>query len=307
MDFVGLDDSENIIGIAEVENSSIETAHFWDIVPKKGRFLGLDISELSSGIALIEDGEKLTANISLNEEVGPHKEVLFRRALKRDLALLIKDKHFDLIVIEDAFVGSNADTVRKLFALNTAIDEMILDGECSCDKFIRVNNKQWKSWLWTLDTNGISKGYNDKEKIRMCLEMIGICEEGEGYQDRLDATGLIAGYFLKGKQLEKNNVLPRKLKVSMSDVEGSYSIESSYLFYGRDDVNRGNLVFLDYSAISKKRVLELLAENPEAVFVTENRILLGNLGIILGLDMIDDGGYFAFWIKPSKVKKYINR
>lgn len=293
------------ISMIEEKDIVIEAPSLWNIVPREGLFLGLDISKNSSGVTYIENGEKITGNIVLDEPKGVHKEVLLRRALKQDLLELVEGKEFDLIIIEDAFVGENADTVRKLFALNTAIDEMILDGICSCKKFIRVNNQQWKSWLYTLDTDGVSKGLNDKEKIRICLEMLGVTEEGEGYQDRLDSTGLIVSYFLKGNKVEKDGGLVKKRKVNINDVEASYEIDSSFLFYGRDDVDRDRVEFLEYRKITKIRVLELLTEKPDTVFITSDLVMLGNLGIDLGLEQIDGGGYFAFWINPKRKKKYL--
>lgn len=306
MSSVGFEcDDLGIIEDSEDSKVSIEVPTLWNIVPKEGLFLGLDISKDSSGITYIENGERIVGNIVLEEQSGVHREVLLRRALKRDLEELVKGKEFDLIIIEDAFIGENPDTVRLLFALNTAIDEMILDGVCSCKKFVRVNNKLWKSWLYMLDQSGVSKGLNDKEKIRICLEMIGVTDEGEGFQDRLDSTGLIVGYFLKGQNTKVGQGVPKVKKVRLSDIEASYDVDTGYLFYGKDDVNRDNIEFLDYKKISKSRVIELLTNNPDKVFVTSNMILLGNLGIDLGLAMIDGGGYFAFWIKPSKLKKYI--
>lgn len=302
-----LDDIEiKTIEESEEMGISLEVPHISNIVPSEGLFLGLDVSKNSTGITLIEDGERLTGNITLEDVKSEHREVLLRRALKSDLRQLVKDKEFDLIIIEDAFVGENAETVRLLFALNTAIDEMILDGECACKKFIRVPNQSWKSWLYVLDSNNVTKGLNDKEKIKYCLEQIGVVETGEGYQDRLDSTGLIVSYFLKGKELDDKGKLKKKPKVRFSDIEASYDIDTSYLFYGRDDINTDNIEFLDYRKIGKTRVVELLTENPDRVFVTSEMILLGNLGVELGLDIIEGGGYFAFWVKPNKLKKYLD-
>lgn len=303
-DSVGLEFEElSMVGEEGNQGSNIQT--FFSIVPREGLYLGLDISKNSTGITYVENGERIVGNITLEEQKGVHREVLLRRALKRDLLELVEGKDFDLIIIEDAFVGENPDTVRLLFALNTAIDELILDGLCSCKNFIRVNNKQWKSWLYSLDKNNISKGLNDKEKIRICLEMIGVVEEGENYQDRLDSSGLLVGYFLKGESLDNKNKLGRKRKIRFSDIEASYDIDSGYLFFGRDDLDREKIVFLDYKRIGKSRVMELLSENPDAIFVTENMVKLGNLGVDLGLDILEDGGYFAFWINPKKKRKYL--
>lgn len=291
----------------EVSSEFSENILSYDsIVPKEGLFLGLDISKNSSGITYIENGERIVGNIVLEDTKGVHKEVLLRRALKADLMELVEGKEFDLIIIEDAFVGENADTVRKLYALNTAIDELILDGVCKCKNFVRVNNRQWKSWLSTVDTCGVTKGLNDKEKVRICLEMIGITDDfSAGYQDRLDSTGLVVGYFLKGREIESESGLIRKRKVRLADIEASYEIDSSFLFYGRDDINTENIELLDYRKIGKGRVIELLTEHPDRVYATSERVLLGNLGVDLGLDILEDGGYFAFWINPKKKKKYL--
>lgn len=294
------------LDIVKNEGTSLEVLNIDNIIPKKGLFLGLDISKDSSGITYVENGERITGNIVLEDTKGVHKEVLLRRALKEDLRELVKGKDFDVIIIEDAFVGENAETVRMLFALNTAIDEMLLDGECSTKVFVRVPNKLWKSWLCkSIDTEGVTTGLNDKEKIRICLEMIGVVEVGKGYQDRLDSTGLLVSYFLKGNEEVKEGKLEKKRKVRLCDIDASYDVDSSYLFYGRDEVDTDKIVFLDYKKIGKARVIELLTESPDSVFVSSKPILLGNLGIELGLDILDGGGYFAFWIKPNKLKKYL--
>jgi len=303
---VGLEYDDIEVFNEEDRGTSFEVPHIDNIIPKEGLFLGLDISKNSSGITLIENGERITGNARLENIEGVHKEVLLRRALKEDLRQIVEGKVFDLIIIEDAFVGENAETVRLLFALNTAIDELILDGVCSTKVFVRVSNQMWKSWLCrTLDTTGVTKGLNDKEKIRICLETIGVVETGEGYQDRLDSTGLLVSYFLKGKEEVKKGKLEKKHKVRLSDINASYDIDTGYLFYGRDDVDTDKIEFIDYKKVTKNRVIELLTDNPDKVFVTSEPVLLGNLGVDLGLDILSDGGYFAFWIKPSKLKKYV--
>ena len=303
---VGLECDDIEVFSEERGGISLEVPHISNIIPKEGLFLGLDISKNSSGITLIDNGDRITGNARLEDTEGVHKEVLLRRALKEDLRELVEGREFDLIIIEDAFVGENAETVRLLFALNTAIDEMILDGICTCKEFVRVPNQTWKSWLCrTLDTEGVTKGLNDKEKIRICLEMIGVQETGEGYQDRLDSTGLLVSYFLKGREEVKKGKLEKKHRVRLNDINASYDIDSGYLFYGRDDVDTDNIEFLDYKKITKSRVIELLTDNPDRVFVTSEPVLLGNLGIDLGLDILEGGGYFAFWIKPNKLKRYL--
>lgn len=284
----------------------IEKPCISNIVPCRGMYLGLDVSKNSTGVCIISDGVLSSSNICLEDIGGVHREVLLRRALKSALSGLVAGRYFEAIVIEDAFVGENADTVRLLFALNTAIDELILDGVCSCGVFLRVSNQSWKSWLVrSLDTLGVTKGFNDKEKIRWCLENIGVVEEGKGYQDRLDSIGLLVSYFLRGSSEGDSNITKKVKRVRFSDIEASYEVDSGYLFYGRDSIDRSKIVFIDYSRVSKKKVIELLSDRPDCIFVTSSPVLLGNLGIELGLDYIEGGGYFAFWVRGNRLKKYL--
>lgn len=288
----------------DTNNTYFKPLTFSDIIPNEGLFLGLDVSKNSTGLTIIENGSRVSGNISLEEEKakGVHKEVLFRRLLKEYLTEVVGGKHFDLIIIEDAFVGENAETVRLLFSLNTAIDELILDGVCSCSKFVRVSNQSWKSWLYSLDTLKVTRGYKDKEKIRYCLNSIGIFEDGEGAQDRLDSTGLLVGYFLKGKGLSQGGKVNKKVR--FSDVRASYDVFEENLFYSESFDDDTNFEFIDTNRITKSKVLELLRESPSTVYITKNPVALGNLGDELGLCMFDTRGYFAFWVDRKRLARY---
>lgn len=269
-----------------------------NIVPT-GVYLGLDISKDSTGVCLYENGVRGTANIKLfADEKSPHFETLLRRNLKDQLAaMLVDNKAFDAIVIEDVFEGVNPETSRTLYALNTAIDELILDGVFTVKEFVRVNNQKWKSWLYWLDAEGKWKGFNDKVKIAEILKSIGITEVGAGYQDRLDATGMLIGYFLqKGKDPEKV-VQPKIEKVHFSDIEFAYEEDvefiKSYIYAERENCN---LCVLDSVKLSKNWLIDTLSENKGVVFVTSSPVRLGFFGDKLGLGTLDNGGYFAFWL-----------
>lgn len=169
---------------------------YFDLIPKEGLHLGLDISKNSTGLTLIHNGVYKSWNHSLAEEEGVHSETLKRRQLYRYFLSEFGGEHFDTILIEDAYSGKNPETVRLLYAINTAIDELILDGHITCSNFIRANNQSWKSWLWSIEPQ-IGKGLDDKVRTELLLEYLGVKEEGEGYQDRLDSLGLLLGYFYK--------------------------------------------------------------------------------------------------------------
>lgn len=277
------------------------------IVPNEGKYLGLDISETSTGVCIFRNGVKMTYSfpVSIEDECSVHGEVLLRRKLKSKLKELIGGETFEIILIEDVFQGINPIGTRKLYALNTAIDEMILDNEVGCVKFIRVNNQMWKSWLFTADTKNLTKGMNDKLRIEQCLSMLGIEESGKGYQDRLDATGMVVGYFLCKDKADKIVNMKAKKRVSMEDVVVVYEFEREDVFSRMS--NDGIQKYRDISENrwSKTKILDALTEDPSVGYLTEDYVILGRLSDDLGLPLIDGGGILGFWIKPNKLKKYI--
>lgn len=284
------------------DENEIEKSEFTN----SGSYLGLDISESSTGVCTYINGIRSTYNFSLNlAEKSVHSEVLLRRCLKDNLRGIISRKYFDVIIIEDVFQGVNPLTTRILYALNTAIDEMILDGEVKCGKFFRVSNQTWKSWLYVIDKDGFTKGLNDKLRIETCLSMLGIQESGEGYQDRLDATGMVVGYLLNPEEAEKRLTLSTKKKVSLDDVEFAYCAEDYDVFDSMRDSG-----ILKYKSVSEKRwskakIVEYLTEDPEIAYITDDYVLLGNLASSLDLPIIEGGGVLGFWVKPNKLSKYV--
>ena len=311
MDFE-LDDFEIEDAVEDSEEKVKEFSELSEetIIPKNGVFLGLDISQNSSGICIYRDGEKFVYNSAVVYEKGnPHAEALIRKQLKEDLLEVINGSELDLIVIEDVFEGSNAEVVRKLYALNTAIDDLIIEGKVKCKEFIRVQNSTWKSWLSVVDTNGEYKGYSDKEKIQGYLSMLGVYEDGEGFQDRLDATGMILGYFLKGNSPEYNeNIKKKALKLSFSDIEFDYEPDPDLItMTAAYDCEEANVIFINDTRISKKKILEYMSEDISAIFITSEPIRLGLLADTLGLNILEDGGYFGFWLSERAQKKYKKR
>ena len=278
-----------------------------NLVPKSGNFLGLDISQNSSGICLYKNGEKYLYNSSVDwEPNNPHAEAYLRYQLKQDLLEVIGDSELDLIVIEDVFEGHNAEVVRKLYALNTAIDDLILEGKVNCKEFVRIANGTWKSWLSIVDTKGIYKGYKDKEKVQGYLSILGISDEGEGYQDRLDATGMLLGYFLMGR--ENKPVKKKKIKVSFNDLEFMYELDediiSSEVYKDREEVS---ILHIPDTRMSKKKILEYVGENFSYLYITSEPIRLGLLAETLDLPLLDGKGYFGFWVSEKNIHKYRKR
>lgn len=274
-------------------------------IPESGQFLGLDISESSTGICIYSEGTKFTYNFSVNlPEKSVFEEVLLRRCLKSNLSRYISGKTFDVIIIEDVYQGVNAETTRKLYALNTAIDEMILDGEVGCKKFLRVSNQTWKSWLFTVDTGGVLKGLNDKLRIESCLSMLGITEIGAGFQDRLDATGMLVGYFLCKDKVEEWEKVRNRKRVVMEDVQLVYDAEPSGVFNAMSGAGIEGYLEASEKRWTKTKILDHLTENPQYGFISSELVILGKIAYDYDLPSIDGGGYLGFWVKRNKLKKY---
>lgn len=273
----------------------------WKELVKDGVYLGLDISKESAGIAIFNNGEKYGYNARLkSDKTRPHDEVLMRRELKNDIFEACGDiKKYDTIVVEDVFVGDNPSVARLLFALNTAIDELILDGLISCNKFLRVNNQQWKSWLYSVDVFGESTGLKDKLKIDKCLELLGIEDSGTGYQDRLDAMGMVLGYLLVGDDVAFEKYVRR---VSFSDIVFDYQEDPELILMQVPEGTPHS--YLHIKKANKSEIIKIMSEHVGEVVISSNTLVLGAFGHNLGLPIVEDG-YLGFWISPKKLKKYI--
>lgn len=278
-----------------------------NIIPKTGYFLGLDISQNSSGICLYANGVRNTYNSKVDYDKNDvFAEARMRKQLKQDLLEVINGNELKLIVIEDVFEGANAEVVRKLYALNTAIDDLILDGLVVCKDFVRVQNGVWKSWLSVVDSNKDLKGFNDKEKIQGYLKILGIEESGDGFQDRLDATGMVVGYFLN-KANGGTVVVEKKKRVNFKDVSVVYEEDIDLVIMGMAYGNEENVNvrYFEGKKISKKLMTDYLTENPDMLFISKDKVNIGLLAKELGLPIYENGGYVGFWIDGNKKKKYI--
>lgn len=278
-----------------------------NIIPKTGYFLGLDISQNSSGICLYANGVRNTYNSKVDyDKDDVFAEARMRKQLKEDLLEVINGNELELIVIEDVFEGANAEVVRKLYALNTAIDDLILDGLVVCKDFVRVQNGVWKSWLSVVDSNKDLKGFNDKEKIQGYLKILGIEEYGDGFQDRLDATGMVVGYFLN-KANGGTVVVEKKRRVNFKDVSVVYEEDIDLVIMGMAYGNEEsvNVRYFEGKKISKKLMTDYLTENPDMLFISKDKVNIGLLAEELGLPIYENGGYVGFWVNGNKKKKYL--
>ena len=132
--------------------------------------IGLDIAKNHSGVTIWDGNSVITYGFELEQydKTDMHAEYKMRRDLKHKLLKIVDGMHFEYCVVEDVFGGDNFDTVRKLLALNTVIDELIFDGVCSVDNFYRWLESTWMKYCRLI--------YKQSGKLRSKFEVQGILE-----------------------------------------------------------------------------------------------------------------------------------
>jgi hypothetical protein len=142
----------------------------------------------------------------------------------------------------------------------------------------------------------------DKQRIQACLAMLGIRETGEGFQDRLDATGLCVGYFMNEVSLHKT----KDRKFSLADLSLRYRATKEEALALKKSVleQSDGPIEVDMSSLNKASIEKYLLHNPNAVYITRGKVSLGFLAESKKVKPLEGGGYVAFWITPSKREKY---
>lgn len=109
--------------------------------------LGIDAAKNHTGLCIWNGTMVETVGFALDEidQSDPHWEYKMRCDFKRKLASYIEGKYFQVVVIEDCYGGENFDTVRKLLAIQTVIDELLDEGRVTCGEFYRRRESEWLS------------------------------------------------------------------------------------------------------------------------------------------------------------------
>lgn len=261
--------------------------------------LSLDLSYTSTGISWLKNGGLVSGNIYLKEEVEDVGDGMFearmRHRLKEILTSELEGTSWSAIVVEDVFFGINPKTYRQLLSLNTVIDEMILDGVLETDSLVRIQSGVWKSWLQALISDFKRGMWKDKVFVQYALSSVGVHESGKGYQDRLDAIGMVLGWVTHQLQSEEGASLSVTEKpIKWADVD--------YLYTEEDDTFGDNsFVKANIDRPDKKKILAFLNnQDPEELhktFEIPGPISLGLMGAQLGSPVYPAGGYFRFWLK----------
>lgn len=230
--------------------------------------LGLDISKNHTGVCLYERGTISTYGFSIDyNKEDPYSEYRMRLDLRVKLEKILQGKHLDIIVVEDVYAGENFDTVRKLLALNTVIDELIVTGVVSCTTFLRLNEPQWlKHFRKIYKTKVRLKSKEETQEILSYLEfpfyiqnksLTSTKKKDIFFEDICDATAMLIGGVLSLSIETK----PHKIKLSNIKLEylehiGDTCFSKDKRIAKADPIK----VDLDYNNIEDS-ILELVANN----------------------------------------------
>lgn len=289
--------------------------------------VGLDISTVSTGVAVLSNQGIKVANIDVSHAASKNDvfETIKRRlSLEQQLSEMLEGLGIQWLVVEDVFMGTNATTYKELVNLNNVPDELLVKGILHTtqpieDVLVRVQSRVWKSWIRPKiqDQGGIihdgGRYLSDKQVVRQSLAAWGINPDslggGKGNQDRCDAFGMAFGLILnkenekaEGSEVEGENGARGGSESPMSAVSMWYQkdLKDDPSFkdalHGRQETVLSKVEFnrvVTQGYDSFKKWLDATATDATRVFIVPSASL-GALGKKLGFSVVWGGADFAF-------------
>lgn len=289
--------------------------------------VGLDISTVSTGVAVLSNQGIKVANIDVSHAASKNDvfETIKRRlSLEQQLSEMLNGLGIRWLVVEDVFMGTNATTYKELVNLNNVPDELLVKGVLSAtqpieDVLVRVQSRVWKSWIRPKiqDQGGIihdgGRYLSDKQVVRQSLAAWGINPDslggGKGNQDRCDAFGMAFGLILnkenekdEGSEVKGKNGARSSSESPLSafsmwyqkDLKDDSSFKDA--LHGRQETVLSKVEFnrvVTQGYDSFKKWLDATATDATRVFIVPNASL-GALGKKLGFSVVWGGADFAF-------------
>lgn len=291
--------------------------------------LSFDISMAGTGITeWHREGSKIEHySIHVDGEVDLDKDSLaeekMRLAYEKDVLDLFEGKHYEVIVVENVFGGSNFDTVRKLLALNSVIGTLVLRGSILTDNFYKRSNKVWKKYLSKVYR---VKGLKDKLNIEQALLYMEYplavnytnasskVKDDLCYQDLLDSMGMLVGLSIELSELDNKKASKRNLQ--MRDITLSYVVDLVDLDFLDDDIlKEASFEQVDLDMDLEKKILlqsqEGYDKEEETAYVmrVENE-KLGAFGTRHDLPFLEQGFlYLVFYDKwlTKRIKERLSK
>jgi len=268
-----------------------------DLLKRIPSGMGLDIAKNHTGV-FIWDGSEiheygLVVGTDYNKD-DPFAEYRMRREFKDKLGEIVEGRFFARCIVENVYGGQNFDTVRKLLALNTVIDELIFDNVCSVDKFYRWEEAKWLKYARLLYKQ---KGkLNPKVEIQGILDALGYSYEGKCAEDVRDAAGMLLG-VVASEMIADNQ---SKVSVKMSDVKMHYIELPEDIYLLRDTKVQDGCIMVDLDLRSiEKSILMNVSQHPaDALIAPLPSNKLGSFGLKHKFRFYEEGdGYLVFYKK----------
>lgn len=273
-----------------------------------GSAVGIDPAKNHTGVAIWNGSDVELYGFALPETSGVHAEFDMRLAFKKSLGEILFNKNVKYCVIEDVYGGQNFETVRKLLAVNTVVDELIHEGVFKCEEFYRQPESVWMSnlrWLYKqpgqLRVKYETQGILDWLDFGYYKENVGQPEswkKADFFEDKCDAAGMLLSVAaMKARGTEESKAGRQKKP----------SVGMAYLnWYNGYKVSRNKVIRLCEPVMVKlecknveSEVLMLAMENPGKVLCAYLPVeRLGTFGAKNGFEFYEDGeGYLFFYLK----------
>lgn len=272
--------------------------------------IGLDIAKNHSGICIWngETVEQYGFSIDEYDKNDPFAEYKMRRQFKEKLKEIVNGRYFEHCIIEDVYGGENFDTVRKLLALNTVIDELIFEHACLVNKFYRWNEPKWSSMTRNI--------YKQRGKLKSKVETQGLLEYLEYdyylahkddepsvkkeifFEDICDATAMLLA-VVANETLNIN--IAKQTSVKMSDIKMVYlaDVYDTYSCKDKRISEEGFIcVDLDYRNLEKSILAQAGYHPTDVMCALLPSSKLGVFGLNHNFKFYDsDEGYLLFYKK----------
>lgn len=277
--------------------------------------VGLDIAKNHTGVCIWDGSSIEVCGFSLPEydSTDQMAEAKMRRHLRDKLTDCLGSRFFEYLVVEDVYGGENFDTVRKLIALNTVIDDLILDGVVRVNNFYRNAESVWMKGLRLLYKAG--NKLSPKYEVQEVLGYLGFDFylrnkdltptelKGIFFEDICDATGMLLGLvadkFVKRDEVERSSLK----RVTLSGIKLMY-FETDDEVYNLPRLSNCDFIHanLNFSSIERS-VVSLVNQYPNSVVICPlPSSKLGVFGIKNGFKFFEgNSGVLAFYNKKGLI------
>lgn len=313
------DSSADQAQVIEQVSVSIQKPTVKDYLRKFESAISLDIAKNHTGVIVWDRATDTyeTYSIVIDMEydyTNPYNEINMRLEFKDYIRQLVEGKTFEVAVVENVFGGDNYDTVRKLLALNTVLDELAVTGVCTIKNMYKRDNQTWKMFLRKIHN---VKGLKDKqmiERVLLYMEFPMAVQYHNAkpsvkaemcYEDILDATGMLCALSVELTENPESTGI-RKKKLTMKDIEVDHISDMVDLDFLDDDLIRAfpvqEVSFFGRSV--EKAIVQIVddATDKEVVFAMEvPTSKLGTFGIKHEIPYYKDGYcVILFYLKELK-------